>query len=149
VRLWPRTGRRHQLRLHCAEALRTPILGDRKYGGAAAAEQWEVTAASSRCTPPRLPPLFAHAHRMPVQTVLGTRSPPMHLHLGRLTLADWFAPGRALHVTAPLPPHMLATGRALGLSAKELTQIATEQGQADAPPTPPPAPAPSASARRR
>jgi 23S rRNA pseudouridine955/2504/2580 synthase len=30
--LWPRTGRTHQLRVHCA-AIGTPILGDGKYGG--------------------------------------------------------------------------------------------------------------------
>lgn len=30
--LWPRTGRTHQLRVHCA-AMGCPILGDRKYGG--------------------------------------------------------------------------------------------------------------------
>ena len=30
--LWPRTGRTHQLRVHCA-AIGCPILGDRKYGG--------------------------------------------------------------------------------------------------------------------
>lgn len=33
--LWPRTGRTHQLRVHCAE-IGCPILGDRKYGGASA-----------------------------------------------------------------------------------------------------------------
>jgi len=33
--LWPRTGRTHQLRVHCAE-IGCPILGDRKYGGEAA-----------------------------------------------------------------------------------------------------------------
>ena len=31
--LWPRTGRTHQLRVHCADVLGTPILGDGKYGG--------------------------------------------------------------------------------------------------------------------
>ena len=30
--LWPRTGRTHQLRVHCAE-IGCPILGDGKYGG--------------------------------------------------------------------------------------------------------------------
>lgn len=32
----PLTGRTHQLRVHCAEGLRCPILGDGKYGGEAA-----------------------------------------------------------------------------------------------------------------
>ncbi|GAB4152279.1 MAG: RluA family pseudouridine synthase [Sphingomonadales bacterium] len=34
--LAPRTGRTHQLRVHCAEALGCPIVGDGKYGGAEA-----------------------------------------------------------------------------------------------------------------
>jgi len=36
LELHPQTGRTHQLRVHCAEALRCPILGDGKYGGEAA-----------------------------------------------------------------------------------------------------------------
>lgn len=36
LELKPITGRTHQLRVHCAEALGCPILGDGKYGGAAA-----------------------------------------------------------------------------------------------------------------
>jgi 23S rRNA-/tRNA-specific pseudouridylate synthase len=31
LELKPQTGRKHQLRVHCAEVLQTPILGDRKY----------------------------------------------------------------------------------------------------------------------
>ncbi|MBL8834054.1 MAG: RluA family pseudouridine synthase [Rhodospirillales bacterium] len=34
--MWPRTGRTHQLRVHCADALDTPIVGDGKYGAAKA-----------------------------------------------------------------------------------------------------------------
>ena len=34
--LEPETGRTHQLRVHCAQVLGTPILGDGKYGGAEA-----------------------------------------------------------------------------------------------------------------
>ncbi|MBV1799346.1 RluA family pseudouridine synthase [Siccirubricoccus sp. G192] len=36
LELKPVTGRTHQLRVHCAEALGNPILGDGKYGGSAA-----------------------------------------------------------------------------------------------------------------
>lgn len=36
LELTPLTGRTHQLRVHCAAALSCPILGDGKYGGAAA-----------------------------------------------------------------------------------------------------------------
>jgi 23S rRNA pseudouridine955/2504/2580 synthase len=33
LELIPKTGRTHQLRVHCVEGLKTPILGDGKYGG--------------------------------------------------------------------------------------------------------------------
>lgn len=33
LELNPQTGRTHQLRVHCASGLKTPILGDGKYGG--------------------------------------------------------------------------------------------------------------------
>lgn len=33
LELIPKTGRTHQLRVHCAQGLKTPILGDGKYGG--------------------------------------------------------------------------------------------------------------------
>ena len=31
LELKPKTGRKHQLRVHCAEVLKAPILGDKKY----------------------------------------------------------------------------------------------------------------------
>lgn len=37
LELVPKTGRTHQLRVHCAEGLKTPIIGDGKYGGEKAA----------------------------------------------------------------------------------------------------------------
>ncbi|OWZ09331.1 Pseudouridine synthase, partial [Phytophthora megakarya] len=36
LQLRPRTGRKHQLRVHCAQMLRAPIIGDTKYGGRSA-----------------------------------------------------------------------------------------------------------------
>lgn len=33
LKLWPITGRKHQLRIHCATVLHAPILGDIRYGG--------------------------------------------------------------------------------------------------------------------
>ncbi|OQR97633.1 pseudouridine synthase [Achlya hypogyna] len=40
LELKPTTGRKHQLRRHCAEALFAPIVGDRRYGGAPAPRMW-------------------------------------------------------------------------------------------------------------
>ena len=39
LELRPRTGRTHQLRRHCAETLRAPILGDTTHGAAAASNE--------------------------------------------------------------------------------------------------------------
>ena len=55
VELKPLTGRTHQLRVHCAEALGCPILGDGKYGGQAAHLE-ELPGALH---------LHAHALRLP------------------------------------------------------------------------------------
>lgn len=42
VELWPWTGRKHQLRVHCAEVLKAPILGDDKYGSREAFDRFEL-----------------------------------------------------------------------------------------------------------
>jgi len=69
--LWPRTGRTHQLRVHCA-AIGTPILGDRKYGmtnsylpGIAVGEGLHLHAHSIKIPHPDAGTLTAEA-RVPV-----------------------------------------------------------------------------------
>lgn len=84
--LSPLTGRTHQLRAHCAEALDRPIVGDGKYGGARAFLSVEGIA------------------------------PRLHLHARAISLPAPADPRghRHIRVIAPLPPHMKATWRLLG-----------------------------------
>lgn len=88
LELSPRTGRTHQLRVHCASGLHSPVLGDGKYGGARAHEG----AAGGL---PRGAHLRLHLHARSV----AFRHP--------VTRAD-------VCVTAPLPRHMVDTWTALG-----------------------------------
>ncbi|TPX55309.1 hypothetical protein PhCBS80983_g05422 [Powellomyces hirtus] len=80
VELRPSTGRKHQLRVHCAMVLKAPILGDYKYGPGCPKSLRGVTPDPKRM--------------------------PLHLHMRDLTLRDWYGAGADLHVTAPLPTHM-------------------------------------------
>lgn len=89
------TGRKHQLRVHCAEVLNAPILGDIKYGTPAAAS----------------PPHF--------QSLLGTDPLPIHLHLKSIKLVGWFPSGGDLFVESPLAPHMLETWKLTGGSSSK------------------------------
>ena len=80
--LRPLTGRTHQLRVHCASGLRTPIVGDLKYGG----------------------PKYGG-----IEHGLGDGvAPGLHLHAATITLPHPSGRGM-LKVTAPLPPHMRKT----------------------------------------
>lgn len=80
LELSPRTGRTHQLRVHCA-ALGCPILGDARYGGGAAANG----------DPPLH--LLARAIRLPLDPPLAATAPvPPHM---RRALAACGAPGEA------------------------------------------------------
>ena len=85
--LLPVTGRTHQLRAHCA-AIGTPILGDGKYGGAAA----HLAGLSHG----------GAAHRL-------------HLHARSLDIPH--PAGGTLSVAAPLPPHMRRMWEFLGFAA--------------------------------
>lgn len=42
LKLTPETGRTHQLRVHCASCLKTPIIGDKKYGSTKAASDYNT-----------------------------------------------------------------------------------------------------------
>jgi 23S rRNA pseudouridine955/2504/2580 synthase len=88
LELHPRTGRTHQLRVHCA-AIGAPILGDAVYGQ----EKALVEGLAEQ----------------------------VHLHARRLTLPH--PAGGTLAIEAELPPHMLATFRALGFSAPAVRAV--------------------------
>jgi len=89
--LWPRTGRTHQLRVHCAE-MGCPILGDRKYGGEEAS-QANVALSS-----------LADSRKL-------------HLHARRIALPHPSGKGE-LVVEAELPPHFRRTVEAFGFSTQ-------------------------------
>jgi 23S rRNA pseudouridine955/2504/2580 synthase len=88
--LSPRTGRTHQLRVHCAEILHCPILGDKKYPGESDLMETAGFGAG------------------------------LHLHARSLSLPHPGGAGarRArLVVVAPLPPHMASSWQHLGFDA--------------------------------
>jgi 23S rRNA-/tRNA-specific pseudouridylate synthase len=62
VRLWPETGRRHQLRVH-AHTLGHPVVGDATYAGHEE-ERWFAAAGSAGFVPPRM---MLHAAKLEIQ----------------------------------------------------------------------------------
>ncbi|CAK9259301.1 unnamed protein product [Sphagnum jensenii] len=124
LELHPLTGRKHQIRVHCAEVLGTPIVGDYKYG-------W--------CALKNWPPKDEHNPENPLapndckQRQKGdifSNTPLLHLHCHKLSLpnvarifkhqesakTDYEAGQRmvqscddVLDVVAPLPPHMASS----------------------------------------
>ncbi|ORY40176.1 pseudouridine synthase [Rhizoclosmatium globosum] len=92
LELSPATGRKHQLRLHCAEFLKTPILGDYKYGPGC---------------PKQLRSAFGN-----IKTV------PIHLHMYEISIRDWYGEGKNLCVQAPLPAHFTRTLKTFNLGGK-------------------------------
>ncbi|OZJ02496.1 hypothetical protein BZG36_04359, partial [Bifiguratus adelaidae] len=110
LQLWPLTGRKHQLRIHCACCLQAPILGDFKYGKHSDSinlkhlleHYCDDTVGASTAThvvvqgdPPKA--------RVARQTHNNT---PFFLHMHRLTLAQLStSTSDIITITAPLPAY--------------------------------------------
>ena len=86
VAFWPRTGRTHQIRVHAAQALGTPILGDGKYGGKGAFLEGDLEIPKK-----------------------------VHLHARNISLNHPLKNGR-IDVTAPLPDDMIRSWKELGFN---------------------------------
>lgn len=82
---WPRTGRTHQIRVHAADILGCPVLGDEKYGGKPG-EELEGMDTAGR----------------------------LHLHAYRLQVQHPSDNNKMLDFTAPLPPELQQSWRVLG-----------------------------------
>ncbi|KAJ3050651.1 hypothetical protein HK097_008348 [Rhizophlyctis rosea] len=89
LELRPATGRKHQLRVHCASVLHAPVVGDYKYG-------------------PGVPKALAGMAPK-------ARKYPMHLHLRGVVLKDWYGSGGHAVITAPTPLHFTKLGQSIGL----------------------------------
>eukprot|EP01018_Ginkgo_biloba_P027709 Gb_33978 [translate_table: standard] len=119
IELCPRTGRKHQLRVHCAEALGTPIVGDYKYGWYVH-KRWkqmpriDIDPETGKQFKLRRP----HGFNVEKGSVLA-KVPLLHLHcrelfipniaqvLGLLKNADQkHSKSDTLRFVAPLPSHM-------------------------------------------
>ncbi|CAD7700679.1 unnamed protein product [Ostreobium quekettii] len=86
VQLKPVTGRKHQLRQHCAFNLNSPVLGDRRYG--------RTTESLPAKMLPRVKKLMAPSSNKHM----------IHLHAHELTLT--ICGGQPVRAVAPIPRHM-------------------------------------------
>lgn len=95
---WPRTGRTHQIRVH-AELMGCPIVGDNKYARLPEQEEWHEARRKAEADLKAL-----------------NLADRLHLHARRIILPH---PGRSgtLDITAPLPPELVKSWKALGFSA--------------------------------
>jgi len=94
LELHPRSGRTHQIRVHCASGLGVPVLGDPVYGIRGAAPDTIDSASGS-----------------------GAPAVPLHLHARAVTIPPLASTRPPVTAIAPLPPHMEATLAGFGFVA--------------------------------
>ena len=124
LRLAPSTGRKHQLRAHCAELLRAPILNDYRYGyrdaGGDGASGGDAGGGDFRGgdggSGGRLDPLYLHAHSIELRQPGAARPArvvaPLPRHMRALLAAQrWALPARDLR-PATVPPPLAAAAAA-------------------------------------
>lgn len=127
LELHPFTGRKHQLRVHCAQALGMPILGDYKYGRQVherwlnedkedidlnESEQKDATAKRKDFSVitdvkgsviSERPFLHLHSRLLAIPKIRELKKKKPKTAIGKLAFVD------GLRLLAPLPPHMKAS----------------------------------------
>jgi 23S rRNA pseudouridine1911/1915/1917 synthase len=97
VRVWPRTGRTHQIRVHLAH-IGCPVLCDKLYGGRAQVTRRELSQAGGQAVGRLRPEGAIEAAGSPDDVVLARQA----LHAWRIELVHP-ATGRPIQFVAPLP----------------------------------------------
>jgi 23S rRNA-/tRNA-specific pseudouridylate synthase len=120
--LRPRTGRKHQLRVHCAGVLDAAIVGDYKYGykdvsrTGRIADDWRRTLRDVDADARMNDPVRAERVRRGSgsdETCL--EGVPLHLHAREVEFLHPTS-GKMVRVVAPVPPHVSAAFQALSLA---------------------------------
>ncbi|XP_057963538.1 RNA pseudouridine synthase 4, mitochondrial [Malania oleifera] len=122
LELSPRTGRKHQLRVHCAEVLGTPIVGDYKYGWQAHEKLKHFHSNNLEDNSNEMSPkgkTFAFGLHVENGSI-SEKHPHLHLHCKQMVLPNVslalqnlqassdcrLSELESLKLLAPLPPHM-------------------------------------------
>ena len=112
LRLNAITGRAHQLRVHCADVLDAPILGDHLYGCGTPSSLQVMELCKGR----DYQATVANVRIRHFQAIIGNKV-PLCLHSHRLQFEHPFT-GKKLDVTVGPPSHFLSIMEDLGLDTK-------------------------------
>ncbi|PWA99625.1 pseudouridine synthase family protein [Artemisia annua] len=120
LELSPLTGRKHQIRVHCAEVLGTPIVGDYKYGWQTH-KKWNQILSSNLEEKVEAGNKNSHPFGLDLESgSIADKQPNLHLHCKKMVLPDVSSALKQAHISsdydfgdikslkfeAPLPAHM-------------------------------------------